>query len=149
VKKAKTSEPRVSTAESSELLVTLAVPSNARECHDTVTVDAPTFGLGKEATRPVSVVRPQKSYIARWLLDPEKPGSWNIAVETKKDRELVPVAVTTPLGFTATWIQVGAFLAGAATSYLGLSPSSCGADEAHAVGDMSWTSEKVPSRHLR
>jgi len=120
VKEVRTSEPTVSTAETAELLVTLAVPSNARECHDTVTVDAPTFGMGKEATQPDSVVRPDESYVARWLLDPEKPGRWVIAVETKKERELVPVAVTTPLGFTATWIQAGAILAGSASIVFGV-----------------------------
>jgi hypothetical protein len=120
VKEVRTSEPRVSTAETSELLVTLAVPSNARECRDTVTVDAPTFGLGKAATQPVAVVRPQESQRARWLLDPEKPGTWNIAVETTRDRELVPVAVTTPLGFTATWAQAGALIAGVATIIFGV-----------------------------
>jgi hypothetical protein len=120
VKEVKTSEPRMSTAETAELLVTLSMPSNARECQDTVTVDAPTFGLGKEATQPVSIVRPQESHVVRWLLDPEKPGSLSIAVETKKDRELVPVAVTTPLGFTATWVQAGALISGAATVIFGV-----------------------------
>jgi hypothetical protein len=70
------------------------------------------------------------------LLDPEKPGSWNIAVEAKRDRELVPVAVTTALGFTALWVQAGAFLAGQPPSYLGFSLSSAAVDEAHAVGVM-------------
>jgi hypothetical protein len=117
---AQTSEPKVSTAETSELQVTVSVPSNARECHDTVTIDAPTFGLGKEARQPISVVRPEETHVARWLLDPEKPGRWNIAVETDRDRELVPVAVTTPLGFPATWVQAGAFIAGAATIIFGV-----------------------------
>jgi hypothetical protein len=70
------------------------------------------------------------------LLDPEKPGSWNIAVEAKRDRELVPVAVITALGFTALWVQAGAFLAGAAAVLFGFSLSSAAVDEAHAVGDM-------------
>jgi hypothetical protein len=83
VKQATTSEPRISTAETSELQVTVSVPSNARECHETVTVDAPTFGLGKEPNQPVSIVRPRETHVARWLLDPEKPGRWTIAVETK------------------------------------------------------------------
>jgi hypothetical protein len=61
----------------------------------------------------------QRVLVARWLLDPEKPGSWNIAVEAKRDRELVPVAVTTALGFTALWVQAGAFLAGAAAVLFG------------------------------
>jgi hypothetical protein len=120
LREAQTSDPKVSTAETSELQVTVSVPSNARECHDTVTVDAPTFGLGKEANQPVSVVRPQETQLARWLLDPEKPGRWTIAVETKRDRALVPVAVTTPLGFPATWVQAGALFAGAATVIFGV-----------------------------
>ena len=114
LKEVRTTKRSVSTAEGSELLVTLAVPSNARECRDTVTIDAPTFQLGKEATRPVSVTRPQEPYKARWLLDPEKPGRWTIAVETKRERVVVPIAVTTPLGFPAAWVQAGALIAGAA-----------------------------------
>jgi hypothetical protein len=105
LREANVSEPKLSTAESSELRVTLSVPSNAQECHDTVTIDAPTFGLGKEATQSVSVVRPQESYAARWLLDPEKPGRWSIAVETKQDRVVIPVLITTSLGFPAQWVD--------------------------------------------
>jgi len=120
LREANLSEPRLSTAESSELRVTLFVPSNAQECHDTVTIDAPTFGLGKEATQSVSVVRPQESYAARWLLDPEKPGRWSIAVETKQDRVVIPVLITTSLGFPAQWVDAATFFVGLASLAFGL-----------------------------
>jgi hypothetical protein len=120
LRKANLSEPRLSTAESSQLRVTLFVPSNAQECHDTLTIDAPTFGLGKEATQSVSVVRPQESYAARWLLDPEKPGRWSIAVETKQDRVVIPVLITTSLGFPAQWVDAATFFVGLASLAFGL-----------------------------
>jgi hypothetical protein len=91
-----------------ELIVDLSVPSYAKECEATVTIDAPTFGLGKETKEPVSIVPPPKSDERRWLLEPEKVGRGQIAVETKEGRKLVPVLVTIPLGLTALWAQVGA-----------------------------------------
>jgi hypothetical protein len=124
------------------------VPLNAQECHDTVTIDAPTFGLGKEATQSISVGCPQESHVVRWLLDPEKPGKWVIAIETKEDREVVPVTVTSALGFPATWSQAGAIFAGAATVLLGVlglifrRPT-------RAVGNMSGTSENANLRKVR
>jgi hypothetical protein len=84
-----------------------------------LTIDAPTFGLGKVEKQSVTVDPPPNSDEERWLLDPEKPGTWTIAVETEEDRELVPVAVTTPLGFSAIWVQIGTIAAAVATIALG------------------------------
>jgi hypothetical protein len=116
---AKPSDPRISTAESAELIVDLSVPSHARECHDTVTIDAPTFSMGKEPEQTVSVVPPPKSDAQHWLLEPEKVGVWKIAVETKEERDIVSLIVTTPLGFSAIWVQAGVIAAGVTTLVLG------------------------------
>jgi hypothetical protein len=116
---AKPSDPRISTAESAELIVDLSVPSHARECHDTVTIDAPTFSMGKEPEQTVSVVPPPKSDAQHWLLEPEKVGVWKIAVETKEERDIVSLIVTTPLGFSAIWVQAGVIAAGVTTLLLG------------------------------
>jgi hypothetical protein len=120
LKEAKTSEPRTSTAESLELTVTLSIPTNARECRAKVTVDAPTFSLGKEAEQSMSVVPPEKTATEQWLLDPSKPGAWNIAVETEVERKLVPVGVTTPLGFSAQWTQAGAIVGATVVAVCGV-----------------------------
>jgi type II secretory pathway pseudopilin PulG len=117
----RTTEPSTTVARSLELIVDLSVPSYAQECEDTVTIDAPTFGLGKDTRETVSIVPPPKSEERRWLLDPEKAGRWNIAVETREDRDVlpVPVSVTTPLGLSATWAQIGAIAGVASTIALG------------------------------
>jgi hypothetical protein len=120
IDEARTSETKTSTAESPELIVVVSVPSYAQECHDNVTVDAPTFGLGKKPEQSVDVVPPAKSDTERWLLEPEKPGSWNVAVETQEDRERLPMAVTTPLGFSAAWVQIGAIVGAVSAIALGV-----------------------------
>ena len=100
-------------------MVVLSVPAYAQECQATVTIDAPTFGLGKETKETVSIGSSQKSDVRQWLLEPEKVGRWEIAVETQEDRAIVPVVVTTPLGLSAFWAQVGAIAGVASTIALG------------------------------
>jgi hypothetical protein len=114
-----TSEPSTSVARSVELIVGLSVPAYAKECEATVTIDAPTFGLGKETKQTVSIVPPPASDELRWLLEPEKVGKWQIAVETQEYRATIPVVVTTPLGLSAFWAQVGAIAGVASTIALG------------------------------
>jgi hypothetical protein len=114
-----TSQPSTSVARSLELTVLLSVPSYAQECQATVTIDAPTFGLGKETKETVSIGSSQKYDERRWLLEPEKVGRWQIAVETQEDRASVPVVVTTPLGLSAFWAQVGTIAGVASTIALG------------------------------
>jgi hypothetical protein len=107
LKVARTDKSKTNTSRALELIVSLSVPSDTQECHDTVTIDAPAFDLGKEPKRTVSIVSPPPSKKYRWLLEPKKVGSWSIAVETEQERLPVPVTVTTPLGFSAPWVQVG------------------------------------------
>lgn len=117
----RTSESSTSMARSLELIVDLSVPPYAQECEATVTIDAPTFGLGKETKQTVSIVPPPASEERRWLLEPEKVGRWNIAVETTQDRDLlpIPVLVTTPLGLSAFWAQIGTIAGVVSTIALG------------------------------
>jgi hypothetical protein len=111
-----------------ELIVRVSVPADAKTCKATVTIDAPTFGLGKETEQTVSIdpppasdelVPPPASDELRWLLEPQKVGKWQIAVETQEYRATIPVVVTTPLGLSAFWSQIGTIAGVISTIALG------------------------------